>query len=82
MTNADLARIINSNEIQSVLRPKKEGKPIHQSRQKKNALKNTKLMAQLNPADKLFKDMAKKSCAEAKKQREEKLKQKRKITAD
>ena len=39
-------------------------------------------MAQLNPADKLFKDMAKKQNAESRKQREEKLKQKRKITAE
>ena len=31
-------------------------------------------MAQLNPADRIFKDMAKKQNAEARKQREEKIK--------
>merc|ERR1719145_577736 len=38
MENADIARIINSDEVQSVLRPKLEAPKAHAS--KKNALKN------------------------------------------
>ena len=38
MANSDLTRIINSDEVQSVCRPKKESRRL--SRQKKNPLKN------------------------------------------
>jgi len=48
MENADIARIINSTEIQSVLRPRKEAPGTFES--KKNALKNKEEMAKLNPA--------------------------------
>jgi len=47
MENADLARIINSTEIQSVLRPKLE-KPKSFGK-KKNPIANKKVMAKLNP---------------------------------
>mmetsp|Transcript_7854 Transcript_7854/g.18503 ORF Transcript_7854/g.18503 Transcript_7854/m.18503 type:complete len:395 (-) Transcript_7854:40-1224(-) len=47
MTNADLARIINSDEIQSVLNPAKERAVI--TRRNGNPLKNKALMAKLNP---------------------------------
>jgi len=47
MENADVARIINSDEIQSVLRPKKET-PKKYSK-KINPLKSMKAMAILNP---------------------------------
>jgi len=47
MENADVARIINSTEIQSVLRPKKEA-PRKFAR-KTNPLKSMKAMALLNP---------------------------------
>merc|ERR1719146_614456 len=47
MENADLARIINSDEVQTVLRPKLE-KPKRFS-VKKNPLKNPMVMARLNP---------------------------------
>jgi large subunit ribosomal protein L4e len=47
MTNADLARIINSDEVQSVLRPaQKEDRSLPE---KRNALKNPDVMAKLNP---------------------------------
>jgi len=48
MTNCDLSKIINSEEIQSVLRPAREGmsKAI---RQKKNPLKSPDAMNKLNP---------------------------------
>lgn len=47
MENADVARIINSDEVQSVLRPKLE-KP-KKLRAKRNPLKSKLAMAQLNP---------------------------------
>ena len=46
--NPDIAAIINSDEIQSVLRDKKKNVVLH-PRQKKNPLKNKKLMEKLNP---------------------------------
>jgi len=47
MENADVARIINSDEVQSVLRPKLDPPKSHAM--KKNALKNKALMEKLNP---------------------------------
>jgi len=48
MSNGDLARIINSNEVQSVIRPAKKNVVAHEV-QKKNPLKNRKAMERLNP---------------------------------
>jgi len=47
MTNADLARLINSDEIQSVLKPAmcNDKKPLR----KKNAIKNIKALEKLDP---------------------------------
>lgn len=53
MTNADLSRIINSNEIQSALRDAIE--PLPRSRANKNPLKNYAVMCRLNPAFKSLK---------------------------
>jgi len=47
MENADVARIINSSEVQSVLRPKLEAPKKHTI--KKNPLRNPMVMARLNP---------------------------------
>lgn len=47
MQNADLARLINSNDVQAVLRPAVRDRRL--SRQKKNPLKNRKAMFKLNP---------------------------------
>ena len=47
MENADLARIINSGEVQSALRPKIE--PPKSMGVKRNPLKDAKLMEKLNP---------------------------------
>merc|ERR1712216_73493 len=47
MTNTDLARIINSEEIQSVVKPAKEGEKKREM--KRNPLKNKNVMAKLNP---------------------------------
>jgi len=46
MTNADLSRVINSDEIQSVIRHKKTSIRILR---KRNPLKNTRAMIRLNP---------------------------------
>merc|ERR1712217_330031 len=47
MENADVSRIINSDEVQSVLRPKLEAPKKFSV--KKNPLKNPMVMARLNP---------------------------------
>merc|ERR1712137_1209662 len=47
MDNADVSRIINSDEVQSVLRPKLEAPKKFAV--KKNPLKNPMIMARLNP---------------------------------
>ena len=48
VANADLARLINSAEIQSAVRPALKG-TSNLSRQKKNPLRNFKAMLKLNP---------------------------------
>ncbi|XLS58710.1 hypothetical protein HN51_008465 [Arachis hypogaea] len=53
--NADLARIINSDEVQSVVRPIK--KEIKRATLKKNPLKNLNVMLRLNPYAKAAKRM-------------------------
>jgi len=68
MTNADVARIINSDEIQSVVTaaktaPKKFGK-------KTNALKNKKAMFKLNPASKTKSALGKRSATAGTKENE------------
>jgi len=50
MENADIARIINSNEVQSVLRAKLEAPKGFEP--KRNPLKNKAVMKKLNPLDK------------------------------
>ncbi|XP_062101994.1 large ribosomal subunit protein uL4 [Humulus lupulus] len=76
MVNADLARIINSDEVQSVVRPiKKESKraPL-----KKNPLKNLNAMLKLNPYAKTAKRMSLLAEAQRVKSKAEKLDKKRK----
>merc|ERR1719160_596764 len=50
MTNADVARIVNSDEVQSVVNPAKEAPKLFTK--KLNPLKNKKAMHKLNPAAK------------------------------
>ena len=47
MTNADVARIINSDEVQSIVNPAKLGQKKHL--RKKNAITSTKALAMLDP---------------------------------
>jgi large subunit ribosomal protein L4e len=60
MENADVARIINSDEVQSVLRPKLEAPKAHAM--KKNALKNKALMEKLNPGSTQKRMLRKRAC--------------------
>merc|ERR1740117_2854147 len=60
MENADVARIINSDEVQSVLRPKLDAPKKHAM--KKNALTNKAVMAKLNPGSAQKSLMRKRAC--------------------
>merc|ERR1711948_103150 len=59
MENADVSRIINSDEVQSVLRPKLEAPKKFAV--KKNPLKNPMVMARLNPGVMKKKELRKRS---------------------
>lgn len=52
LANANVARLINSNEVQSVVRSKQRNVQLH-DRQKKNPLNNRVKMNFLNPYDKV-----------------------------
>ncbi|OIW05100.1 hypothetical protein TanjilG_06236 [Lupinus angustifolius] len=56
LVNADLARLINSDEVQSVVKPIK--KEVKRSGVKKNPLKNLNVLLKLNPYAKTAKRMA------------------------
>merc|ERR1719150_1595633 len=56
MTMPDLARLINSDEIQSVVRPAKP--KARRSSVKKNPLKNSAVMTRLNPHSRVTKRAA------------------------
>ncbi|XP_011015948.1 PREDICTED: 60S ribosomal protein L4 [Populus euphratica] len=76
MVNADLARIINSDEVQSVVNPIK--KEFKRAPLKKNPLKNLNVMLKLNPYAKTARRMALLAEAERVKAKKEKLDRKRK----
>merc|ERR1719343_547966 len=71
MENADVARIINSTEVQSVLKPKLEAPKKFAL--KKNPLKNKAAMAELNPYASEAKAAAKASQKEAESKRKERF---------
>ncbi|MQL90051.1 hypothetical protein Taro_022648 [Colocasia esculenta] len=75
MTNADLSRIINSDEVQSVVRPIKT--EIKRRPLKKNPLKNLNAMLKLNPYAKTARRMALLAEAQRVKAKKEKLDKKR-----
>ena len=75
MLNADLARIINSDEVQSVVRPIK--KEVKRAPLKKNPLKNLNALLKLNPYAKTARRMALLSEAQRVKAKKEKLDKKR-----
>jgi len=75
MTNADLARIINSDEVQSAVQPAKQAPK--KATLKRNPLKNRSVMAKLNPGINQRKKMRTLAMEEGTKQREALLRQKR-----
>lgn len=76
MENADVARIINSDEVQSVLRPKLEAPKKFSV--KKNPLRNNMIMARLNPGS-LQKRLARKRVHEKGSSEAELVKGKKKL---
>merc|ERR1712151_98068 len=72
MSTADVARIINSDQVQSVIRPAITSQIVHPK--KKNALKNRDVMVALNP---YFAETRKREAARIKKGRKKQQKQKR-----
>lgn len=76
LSNANVARIINSDEIQTIVRPQVKNACLH-DRKKRNPLKNRALMSRLNPFDKVRKATETKKTEEAIKNREAKIKNKR-----
>ncbi|CAK9164778.1 unnamed protein product [Ilex paraguariensis] len=76
MVNADLSRIINSDEVQSVVRPIK--KEVKRAPMKKNPLKNLNTLLKLNPYTKTAKRMSLLAEAQRVKAKKEKLDKKRK----
>ncbi|KAL8464673.1 hypothetical protein ACS0TY_034250 [Phlomoides rotata] len=75
MVNVDLAGIINSDEVQYVVKPIK--KDLKRAPLKKNPLKNLNVMLKLNPYAKAAKRMALLAEAQRVKAKQEKLDQKR-----
>lgn len=76
MVNADLARIINSDEVQSVVRPVND--EVKRAPMKKNPLKNLNTMLRLNPYAKTARRMALLAEEQRVKAKKEKLDKKRK----
>lgn len=79
ITCADLARLINSDQVQSKLRDVKTSEKLH-TKQKKNPLKNAALMKRLNPFDAQRKDLEKKAREERQSKRAATLKARRKTS--
>lgn len=81
VTNPDLARVINSNEIQSAIRDQKTSKAAHEI-QKKNPLKNKHAMDTLNPNAKLVREAAHKANEEGRKRRADNVANKRGLSVE
>jgi large subunit ribosomal protein L4e len=82
MSNPDLARIINSDEIQAVVRPANPPKMKRPFTQRKNPLKNLGVLTRLNPYAKVLRDQEKTAKAKdtQKKARDAKVTELRKQT--
>lgn len=79
LANADVSRLINSNEIQSVVRPVKDNFVAH-DKQKKNALKSKAMMNKLNPNAEEVRKAARATNQKNKEAREKAVAQKRGMT--
>jgi large subunit ribosomal protein L4e len=78
MANANLARLINSDELQSVVRAKQRNVVLH-GRRRNNPLKNRALMARLNPYDAVRRAEETKNAALAVKNKASTLKARREV---
>lgn len=76
LTNANVARIVNSDEVQSVVRARRTNSCLH-DRKKRNPLRNRALMSRLNPYDRVRKAAETKRAQENKAGRDARLKQRR-----
>jgi len=76
LTNASVSRIINSDEVQSIVKAKKSNAILH-DRKKRNPLKNKAIMSKLNPFDKIRKANLTKKAEDSKKNKDAKLKERR-----
>jgi large subunit ribosomal protein L4e len=73
LTNANVARLINSSEVQAIVRPKHRNLVLH-DRQKRNPLKNKAKMDFLNPYAKVARAAETKAAADNKNTRAERKK--------
>jgi large subunit ribosomal protein L4e len=76
LSNADISRIINSNEVQKVVRNAKSNVRVHEV-QKKNPLRNRKMMDRLNPNAKLLRETERRHNETNSKRRQDELAKKR-----
>lgn len=81
VTNPDLGRVINSNEIQTAVRNQKISKLSHNI-QKRNPLTNSKHMDELNPNARIQREAATKANEEGRKRRQEKITSKRGLSQE
>jgi len=80
LTNPDIAKIINSDAVQNVVRGRKQNVVLH-SKQKKNPLKNTVAMERLNPHSNVLARMDKQANENNRNRRQLALKAKRGVSA-
>lgn len=81
VTNPDLGRVINSNEIQTAIRAQKRNQTTH-TIQKRNPLTNSKQLDELNPNARLQREAARKANEEGRKRRQDAISQKRGLSKD
>merc|ERR1712037_558399 len=80
MSNADLARIINSDEVQSVLNPAKDGQTMYLK--KRNPLKNIEALDKLNPYAAASRKAEMRCCVERMSKKNDLLSKKREMRKD
>lgn len=76
VTNPDISRVINSNEIQSAIRASRKDRVLHQS-QKLNPLTNNKALNQVNPNARVVRETARRVNQERREARQKQIGQKR-----
>ena len=81
VSNPDINRVINSNEIQNAVRQAQQNVVLH-NRQKHNPLHNKHAHERINPSVKLTRESAKQANAQRRQAREEKLAKNRALSKD